>query len=706
MLLNTLLVFCYNGKNIIQTEEELIRALLTLLKSITMKNLILVESPTKARTLTRFLKGKYDIQASMGHVRDLPKGKLGVDIEHGFEPQYVIPKDKRKTVENLRDIAKDANKIILATDPDREGEAISFHLQILLATEAQKATFSRIVFHEITEEAIQEALKHPRAIDNHLVAAQTARRVLDRIVGYKLSPLLWKKIKRNLSAGRVQSIALRLIVEREREIEKFQKENYYRIFVVLQKENGKRAEFELVETDGNKIEKTEKLFLYDGEYKFTKTTLSKVYAEKILQEVNQKKYTVTDVTQKDTKRSPYPPFITSSLQIDAARRLGFAGRRTMNTAQKLYEEGFITYHRTDSYNISNQFLKRAHSFIIDSFGKKYLQIRTFRTKSKVAQEAHEAIRPTSVGDLTSLRAKVQEELGNDAAKLYELIFKRTLATQMADAIFKSTKIQVKTNGYVFEKSGSILVFDGFLKIWFYEEDEELLPEFVVGEMLAYQNGKVTEHITNPPPRYNEASLVGTLEKNGIGRPSTYATIVSTIQERNYVEKEENRFKPTAIGITVSDFLVKNFGEVDDIPFTANMENMLDAIANGEREWKPMMQEFYTPFEKELTKAESEAKIEVAAEKTGELCPKDNGDVIIRYGRFGKFKACSNFPTCNYTAPLVEETQYICPKDHGKVVMKKTRRARTFFGCSNYPKCKFAVWNKNQLLKEINATPSN
>lgn len=679
-----------------------------------MSTLILVESPTKARTLTRFFGNKYTVEASVGHIRDLPRGEIGVDIEHNFEPRYVTPKAKQKTLTSLKKLVKKADKVLLATDPDREGEAISYHLLEMLKPEAKKnASFKRIVFHEITKDAIEEALSHPRELDQKLVDAQTARRVLDRIVGYKVSPILWKKIKRNLSAGRVQSIALRLIVEREREIQKFKTEPYFKVFVVLKKGNNE-IEFELKEWNGKKVDVSEKLTLYDGEYSYSKTILDASIADSILSNLNSETYTVSDISKKQSKRSPLPPFITSTMQIDAARRMGYNSRKTMQIAQKLYEEGFITYHRTDSFNLSAQFIGKARGFIKQNFGEKYTSHgdRVFKTKSKVAQEAHEAIRPTTIEDITVIKPKVSKLLGSEAARLYELIYKRALSTQMADALFESTKVTVlghpeqsegshEVKDYVFEKNGSVLLFDGFLKLWYKEDGEEFLPEFTASEKLPFISAKKTEHTTTPPPRYNDASLISALEKNGIGRPSTYASIVSTILDRFYIEREEKRFIPTLVGNTVNDFLVKNFADIDDIPFTAEMEDKLDAIANGEIAWQGVMKEFYTPLEKQLTAAEALEPMKIDLdEKTDKICPLDSGAVIIRRGRFGKFYACSNFPTCKYTAPIIDVTQYQCPKDKGNVIVKKTKKGRTFYGCSNYPKCDFAVWTKKQLLTEL------
>lgn len=668
-----------------------------------MKDLILVESPTKAKTLFKFLKGKYDIEASLGHIRDLPKGNLGVDIENNFAPKYVIPNDKRKLVEALKNKVKDADRVILATDPDREGEAIAHHLYEIFKKEAAKNTdFKRIVFHEITPEAIDEALGHPRGIDENLVSAQTARRVLDRIVGYKLSPVLWKKIKRKLSAGRVQSIALRLIVEREKEINNFQVKTYNKVFVILsKKQDNNTIEFELVSIDGGKIEKTENLKLYDGDYRFKYTTLDKKTAQEIQTDLDGKKYTVTDVTQKENKRSPYPPFTTSTLSQEAFRRLGFTSKRTMRTAQRLYEEGFITYHRTDSFNLSKSFVSQARGFIEKQFGKDYLSPtpRAFATKSKMAQEAHEAIRPTSIEDKSGIIGKT---LGRDFSLLYSLIYKRAMATQMADAIYASTKIEAQTIGktmYTFEANGRILKFPGFLKLWYYEEEEQILPEIAKGEELEHHQTKITDHTSNPPPRYNEASLISSLEKHGIGRPSTYAPIISTITERDYIEKQDGKFVPTPIGTTVSDFLVNNFSEIDDIPFTASMEDQLDNVAEGKEQWTTVLKDFYGPFEQKIVEAEGQERVNVPEETTGEKCPEcGQGELVLRRSKFGKFYACNRFPDCTYKKSFQQETDLTCPQDGGKIIIKRTKKGRIFYGCSNYPNCTFAAWKKEDIGK--------
>ena len=724
--------------------------------------LVIVESPTKAKTLGRFLGKEYTIEASMGHVRDLPKSTLGVDIEHDFTPEYVAVKGKEQIVRAIKSKAKTADTIILATDPDREGEAIAHHVrEILPISNTTNKPIKRIVFHEITKEAIEEALKSPRDIDTHLVDAQTARRVLDRLVGYKLSPLLWKKIRRGLSAGRVQSVAVRLIVEREREIEKFRKEQYFTIVALLSKPHPRGVtsqhpgggrmdssrgfiprdspgvdpvEFELIEINGEKIEIKEKLDLYDGEYTFAKTTIdNKEKADAILAAITSKLFTVADVLQKEMHRSPYPPFTTSTLQQEASRRLGFTSKRTMSLAQKLYEEGLITYHRTDSVHMANQAVFAIRAFIEKEYGKKYVNEspRMYKTKQKLAQEAHECIRPTSVGLQMS---EVRNQTGNDYVKLYELIWRRAVATQMADAVLESTTVysdviasgneaipaslagrskEIATSPtaprndnmtYRFKATGSVVIFDGFLKLYPQALTEQKLPVYSQGETLEAKSVDEIEHETTPPPRYNEASLIATLEEKGIGRPSTYAPIISTIEERRYVEKEDARFKPTPIGVAVNDFLVANFADIDDIPFTVQMEDALDEVAHGQREWVAMMAEFYTPFEKKLDKVEGAERVKIAVEETDEKCPTCGSPLVIRTGRFGKFFACSRFPDCKFTKSFAEETNIECPKclaegrKDGKVIVKKTKRGRKFYGCSNYPVCNFAAWKLEDIKK--------
>ena len=724
-------------------------------------NLVIVESPTKARTISRFLGKDYEIKFSMGHVMDLPKSKLGVDVDDSFEPQYELVEDKKKIILELKKVAKQADSIILATDPDREGEAIASHVKDMLG-ESQK--YRRIVFHEITKEAIEEALENPRSIDTHLVDAQTARRVLDRLVGYKLSPLLWRKVRRGLSAGRVQSVALRLIVEREREIEKFKKEEYWTIVAflvqgaitgfppisaplsdpsdqrvravgspsahaILRSESAEAPRaadgtaFELIEINGEKIELQRSLQLYDGEYKVTKTTIEKeLEAKKIVDDLKTKECLVSDVIEKEMRRSPQAPYTTSSLQQDASRRLGMNGKRTMSLAQKLYEEGYITYHRTDSVTTSLSFQTNARSFIKKEFGDKYVpdKPRFYRTKQKLAQEAHEAIRPTGLNNQPST---VNSQLGREHGRLYELIWRRAVASQMSDAITESTTVfadafsvipnsfqdlaslkmlkQVqhdKGGTYRFKANGSVLVFDGFLKVNPLGLSDNKLPKFVKEEKLNLVDVLEKGHETLPPSRYNDASIIKTLEEKGIGRPSTYATIVSTIESRLYIEREEGRFKPTPVGVAVNDFLVENFSTIDDIPFTAEMEDELDNVAHGKKDWQPMIKEFYSPFEKKLKEVEDAARVKIAVEETNEKCPKCGSSLVIRTGRFGKFLACSSFPECKFTKAFVETTNLTCPKDGAQIVIKKTRKGRRFYGCSNYPKCDFAAWKLEDIKK--------
>jgi len=677
--------------------------------------LVVVESPTKAKTIGKFLGDGYEIRASMGHVMDLPKSTLGVDVEHNFLPQFEISEDKKATIAELKKLAKTAEVVLLATDPDREGEAISANIEEVLRDANKSEKFQRIVFHEITKEAIEEALTKPGKVNEDLVAAQIARRVLDRLVGYKLSPLLWQKVRRGLSAGRVQSVALRLIVEREREIEKFGKEDYYTITATLsqsvrqaqdKQEKKLGVDFELVEINDEKIEQQEKLKQYDGEYTVTKTTIdSKEKAEKIESDLQTKEYYVEDVLQKQTKRSPQPPFTTSTLQQQAAIRYGYSGKRTMSLAQKLYEEGYITYHRTDSLNMAESAVASMRKYVEDKFGKKYIpeKPRFFANKSKNAQEAHEAIRPTKVlvdGE------KVGADLGRDYSKLYDLIWIRAVASQMSDALVESTTVSVKADKgkseavYLFKTNGSVLLFEGFLKINPFGLEDKKLPNFTAKDRLDLLKVLAEPHTTTPPPRYNDASLIKSLEEGGIGRPSTYASIIGTIETRQYIERDQKRFLPTSVGMAVNDFLVKNFSDIDDIPFTADMENRLDLVAEGIEKWQPMIAEFYQPFEKKLAEVKKTDRVEIPVEKTGEKCPKDGGDLVIRIGKFGKFISCANFPTCDFKKQYVEETGYPCPKDGGKIIIKKTHKGRPFYGCSNYPNCDYASWKLDDVKKGI------
>lgn len=677
-----------------------------------MKNLVIVESPTKAKTISKFLGKDFDIKFSMGHIMDLPKSKLGIDIKNDFSPEYEVIEDKKKLIAELKAAAKGADAILLATDPDREGEAISANIQEILTTgksQVKKEKFKRIVFHEITERAIKEALQQPRDVDEHLVGAQVARRVLDRLVGYQISPVLWKKVRRGLSAGRVQSVALRLLVEREREIEKFSQSDYWTIHALLLQKGKQNAptEFDLIEIAGEKVESKSTITLYDGDYTITKTIIDKeAKAADLVEVLKKQQYVVADIVQRQAKRSPYAPFTTSTLQQDASRRYGFSGKRTMSLAQKLYEEGFITYHRTDSVILSQAAIEQMRAYVVDEYGQKYIseQPRVFSAKQKLAQEAHEAIRPTHV---KTLDAKVEATLGKDYARLYDMIWRRAVASQMADALIESTTVYSDTEDkkYRFKANGSVLVFDGFLKLNPQALKENVLPVFTVGEPLHPKDIRSDPHQTLPPPRYNDASLIGTLEEKGIGRPSTYASIISTIIDRGYVERIEKRFEPTPVGMAVTDFLVKNFSTIDDVPFTALMEDELDNIASGKKNWKSMMKDFYIPFEKSLAKVEDAERVKIETEETAEKCPQCGESLVVRFGRFGKFISCSTFPDCKFTKPYVEETNVTCPKDGGKVIVKKTHKGRKFFGCSNYPNCDFAAWKLEDVKGGIAPAPA-
>lgn len=641
-----------------------------------MNNLVLVESPTKARTLQRFLGDKYQIEATMGHVRDLPKSDLGVDIGHDFEPEYVVPSDKRKRVNELKKVAKESQTLYLATDPDREGEAISWHISQLL----NNSNIHRVVFHEITEDAVKAAFEHPRQINLQLVDAQQARRVLDRLVGYKLSPLLWKKVKKGLSAGRVQSVALRLIVEREREITAFKVEEYWTVEAELE---SKELKFlaAVIEKDGKKL-----------------AIRNKEAADGHVGNLEKAAYVVSKVTQKEVRRYPYPPFTTSTLQQTAVNRLGMSAKKTMMLAQNLYERGLITYMRTDSVNLSIGAIGSVRSYIANFIGAAYLpkHARIFKSKSKNVQEAHEAIRPTVVSRQSSA-IRQQSGLNRDHVRLYDLIWKRFVACQMSEAVIDQTTVDIGADSYLLRATGSVISFEGWLKLYGKEEKEEgkqVLPPLLENQALNLIQLLPTQHFTQPPPRYNEAALIKKLEELGIGRPSTYAPILSTIQDRFYVEKLERKFVPTALGFAVTDFLVKYFADIVDYTFTAQMEDELDEISRGERQWRPTIKAFYDPFEKKLEETEkTAAKVRMEVQLTDKKCPKCGKDLIIRIGKFGKFLACSGFPECKHTESLEEKVNARCPADAGEIVIRKTRRGKTFYGCRNYPVCKFASWTK-------------
>lgn len=645
-------------------------------------NLIIVESPTKSKTLKKFLGKNYQISASMGHIRDLPKSKLGIDIEKNFEPQYIIPLKARKTMNALKKEAEKADKIILGTDMDREGEAIAWHLTKILDLKGKN--YQRIVFHEITKEAIQEALKNPRKIDLNLVDAQQARRILDRIVGYKLSPFLWKKVARGLSAGRVQSVAVRLVVEREKEINDFIPQEYWNVEAELQQQNNtnnKSFLSKLIKKDKKKIQKL--------------GIKTKEETNKIIQDLKKTEYKISNIEKKEARKNPLPPFTTSALQQESWKKLHLSAKFTMRIAQQLYEKGHITYHRTDSLNLSDISLFTAKKFIIENYGKNYWAgfLRKYKAKGKV-QEAHEAIRPAYPDKTPDI---LKEKLDDKQFKLYDLIWRRFIACQMNQAVLDQTKIDIQANNYTFRVNGQIMKFEGFLKIYPMKFEENELPNLEKDEILELLKLIPSQHFTQPPARYTEASLIKTLEENGIGRPSTYAPTLSTIQDRNYIEKnQQKRFQPTEIGTIVNNLLVKHFPKIVDVKFTAEMEKDLDRISEGKINWRDKIREFYIPFAENLEKKEKEVpKEKIAETPTDKKCPECKSPIIIKLGRFGKFYACTAFPKCKYSAPLEKKKLGIkCPKcQKGDLVEKITKRKKIFYACDRYPKCDFALWDK-------------
>ena len=668
------------------------------------KNLVIVESPTKARTLSQFLGKDYEITASMGHVRDLPRGEFGVDVEHGFEPKYVIPKEKIKAINAMAKDAARAEHLILATDPDREGEAIAWNLLQVISEKGKlkNPKYSRVVFHEITKDAVLDAFSHSRKIDDDLVEAQQARRVLDRLVGYKLSPLLWKKVKSGLSAGRVQSVALRLVVDREREIEAFVTEEYWDIWVEVSKVSPVRQAQGKQVAEVSKVSTFRADLLKIGEKKAE--VGHKGDAEKIVADLEKAAYKISDVKTKDARKTPHAPFTTSTLQQSAASKLGYAPKRTMRIAQDLYEHGLITYMRTDSVNLSPQAIDSARKYIEGTFGKNYLPPagRRYKVKSKLAQEAHEAIRPTEISRTIS---NFQFPISNDHRRVYDLIWRRMIASQMADAIVSETQADVEGAAtprvYTLRASGQEIKFDGWYRAYSKPPiSEQVLPNLEKDESLNLVSVGSEQKFTEPPARYSEATLIRDLEKNDIGRPSTYAPTISTLYERAYIEKLEGRkIGPTPVAKTAVDFLVKYFPDIVDLKFTAEMEDDLDQIAMGKHKMQSTMEKFWGPFEKQVIKVGEEAKKEkVEVEETDEKCDVCGRPMVIRYGRFGKFMACSGFPDCKNTKTLSAPTGLKCPDDGGDIVVKKTRRGRMFWGCSNYPKCKWASWTKPSFAK--------
>ena len=653
--------------------------------------LVIVESPAKARTVSRYLGKGYNVRASVGHVRDLLRSQLSVDVENDFQPKYRVPNEKRDVVKQLKAEAAKAEQVYLATDLDREGEAIAWHLLESAEIEPQRAR--RVVFHEITRPAIEEAFANPRPLDMDLVDAQQGRRILDRLVGYSISPILWKKVRGRLSAGRVQSVALRLIVEREREIDTFVSDEYWTI----------SAEFS---PDGDRKKFIAKLRRVDGQ----RPELTKEEDVKpLLVDMEQAKYTVSKAKQGTRTRKPQAPFTTSTMQQSASRRLRFTARRTMRIAQQLYEgvdvgnggqTGLITYMRTDSTNVSALAQNEARTFIVDKYGDKYIpeSAPTYRTKARGAQEAHEAVRPTSV---MRTPKSIKDYLSRDQYRLYQLIWQRFVASQMTIAIYDTITVEIEGPGarhkYLLRATGSTIRFPGFLVVYkdIKKNGEEELPvptDLTVGQLLKLIRLIPQQHFTQPPPRFSDASLVKELEENGIGRPSTYAPILSTLQNRGYITREKRRLIPTDTGCLVNDLLVEHFPGIVDVNFTAGMEKDLDQVATGKKSWVEIVSDFYGPFEKQLELAiEKMPEVNSGPEPIGRDCPECGNDLVIRWGRHGKFVGCSNFPQCRYTEPWLEKLGVKCPDDSGELVIRKTRRGRVFYGCSKYPECEFSSW---------------
>ncbi|MGB4505036.1 MAG: type I DNA topoisomerase [Syntrophaceticus sp.] len=646
------------------------------------KVLIIVESPAKARAISKFLGKNYSVKASLGHVRDLPKSRLGVDVENNFTPKYITIRGKGDVIKELRSAAKKADQVLLGPDPDREGEAIAWHLmQILGIPEDEKC---RIEFHEITKNALIKAVKEPRLIDQGRVDAQQCRRILDRLVGYKLSPLLWRKVKRGLSAGRVQSVAVRLICDREQEIREFQPEEYWSITGYFKTEENS-LEAQLIRKGKEKI-----------------TLSSQEDVDQVLRELDGATFKVSKITKRERKRNPAPPFTTSTLQQEASRKLNFPVKKTMQIAQQLYEgldlgkegaTGLITYMRTDSTRVSDGAQAAARDYIAEAIGSEYVPEKPpHYKKSPRAQEAHEAIRPT---EITRSPKQIKDYLSRDQYRLYKLIWERFLASQMKPALLDVTTIDIRGNDYLFRASGSVIKFPGFMRVYTEaKEDESLLPSVMEGAILDLIKFEPKQHFTQPPARYTEASLVKTLEENGIGRPSTYAPIIATIQSRGYVCKENKHLYPTELGQIVVDLLKEYFSKIIDVEFTAEMEEKLDQVEEGVFVWQDVVKEFYGPFEKDLLHAEKEiAVIPIEEETSEEKCPKCGQNLKVKQGRYGKFLACPGFPECRYTKPFLEETGVLCPRCKGKIVVRRSRKGRKFYGCINYPECDFTSWDE-------------
>ena len=658
--------------------------------------LIIVESPAKANTIKKFLGGSTKVVASMGHIRDLPKSKMGIDIEHDFEPEYINIRGKGDLIKSLKKDAKQAKKIYIATDPDREGEAIAWHLAKILEDEKDKIV--RVTFNEITKNAVQKAIKEPRDIDINLVDAQQARRVLDRIVGYKISPVLWRKVRRGLSAGRVQSVAVKLIVDRENEIEKFIPEEYWNIYADLEDiKTKKEFEAHFYGKDGKKLE-----IHSDDE------------VQEILDNIKDAKYIVSEVKKGEKKRTPAPPFTTSTMQQEASRKLGFTLKKTMSIAQGLYEGvkipekgtvGLITYMRTDSTRISEEARSIAKIQITKLYGENYYENRYYKTK-KDAQDAHEAIRPTYI-DIEP--DSIKDSLTNDQYKLYKLVYNRFLASQMAPAIFDTMNVNIKANAYDFKANGQVLKFKGFITLYVEgtdkeeKEEEGMLPELEENQEVKLKKLNPKQSFTEPPPRYTEASLVKALEEKGIGRPSTYSPTITTILERRYIEKEKKQLYPTELGKVVNKLLTENFTDVINVEFTAKIENEFDEIAEGHEKWKKMIREFYGPFEEEVEKVEKELEhVEMVDEVSDVKCEKCGRMMVYKYGKYGKFLACPGYPECKNAKPIIETIDVPCPKCAAKVQVRKTKRGRNYYICENNPKsCDYISWNKPKVGEKWN-----
>ncbi|GAB6180667.1 type I DNA topoisomerase [Desulfotomaculum defluvii] len=651
------------------------------------KTLVIVESPAKAKSIGKYLGRNYTVKASMGHVRDLPKSQFGVDAENAFSPKYITIRGKGDIIKELRSAVKKVDRVLLASDPDREGEAIAWHLTKLLGIDEDSPC--RIEFNEITKHAIQDAVKHPRPIDVDRVNAQQTRRILDRLVGYNLSPLLWRKVKKGLSAGRVQSVAMRLICDREEEIDAFIPEEYWTLPGMFVKSGKSPFEAKLHKYKGKKI-----------------NIPNQEVMDNILNDLKGQNYIVTNISKKEKQRNPAAPFITSSMQQEASRKLNFTSRKTMVVAQQLYEGielgkegpvGLVTYIRTDSTRVSETAVQETKEFIIERFGPAYIpkQPRQTSAKGKV-QDAHEAIRPTSVNrDPESIK----QFLSNDQFKLYRLIWARFLASQMAPALIDTTSMDITAGDYVFRATGSIVKFPGFMQVYIEgnddgsKEEEKILPDLLKDDKVEAKSLSPKQHFTQPPPRYTDATLIKVLEEKGIGRPSTYAPIVETIQKRGYVVRESKQFYPTELGAIVVDLLKKHFPDIINIEFTADLEEKLDQIAEGEQLWNGVLKDFYGPFAKSLETAEEAiGKVQVADEVSDEVCEQCGRNMVIKLGRFGKFLACPGFPECRNTKPLLEPTGVGCPKCTGEMVLRRSKKGRKFYGCSSYPECEFVTWD--------------